>query len=105
MLGYWRNAQFIERVESLRVLRGGPLLWDISHPIRRGDIARDVVQDAALVCRGFDENSRVKSRTRYVRVLYGEAISREVDFIVPGHSGFSEGVSCRLRKGWMRTNK
>lgn len=93
MLGYWRNAQFLERVKSLRVLRGASLLWVISHPIHRGDIARDVVQDAALVCRGFDENSRVKSRTRHVRVLYGETVSREVDFKVPGHFGFGEGVS------------
>lgn len=93
MLGYWRNAQFLERVESLRVLRGASLLWVISHPSRRGDISRDVVQNAALVCRGFDENSRVKSRTRNVRVLHGEAVSHEVDFIVPGHSGFGEGIN------------
>lgn len=79
--------------------QGRALLWGISYPIRRGDIARVVVQYAALVLRGFDENSRVKSRSRHVRVWNGEAVSREVDFIVPGHSGFGEGVRYMARKG------
>lgn len=66
-------------------------MWGISHPIRRGDVTRDMVQDATLVCRGFDEDSRVKSRARHIRVLHSEIISRKVDFVVPRHSGFGEG--------------
>lgn len=91
MLGRWRHAQFRERVESPRVLGDAACLWGIGHTPRRGDIARDVVQ-SAVGCTGSDKKRRVESRTRDIRVLHGESVPREIDFIVLGHSGFGGGL-------------